>query len=276
VIIDIHTHVFPTECVEDRGPWLKDPQFSLLYQEKKSSMVDCHGLMEYMELEEVSYAVGLSYPWSEKDLAERHNDYLSAFLPNKNILLFGSVPVTGSADIAGTVKTLKERGFHGIGEVGFYHTGFHEPEGAFLDELLLQAGRYNLPVNLHMNEPLGHRYPGKYQPNFELLFEVLEKHPEVTIIFAHWGGGLLFYEMMPEVEKISRNWYYDTAASPYLYSHSIYEKAIHLAGSEKILLGTDFPLLGTKRYLEGLTSLDDETRKHILWKNSAKLLGIVE
>jgi len=39
------------------------------------------------------------------------------------------------------------------------------------------------------------------------------------------------------------NVWFDTAASPYLYRSDIYRLAAELAGEEKVLFGTDYPLL---------------------------------
>ena len=45
-----------------------------------------------------------------------------------------------------------------------------------------------------------------------------------------------------------KNVWYDTAASPFLYKPDIYNIGMKLAGPEKILLGTDYPLLKPERY----------------------------
>ena len=46
------------------------------------------------------------------------------------------------------------------------------------------------------------------------------------------------------------NVWFDTAASPYLYQPDIYRHALELAGKDKVLMGTDFPLLKPNRYLK--------------------------
>ena len=54
---------------------------------------------------------------------------------------------------------------------------------------------------------------------------------------------MIFYELMPEVsEALSRCWY-DTAASPFIYKDDIYRIAPQVAGGEKILFGSDYPLI---------------------------------
>jgi predicted TIM-barrel fold metal-dependent hydrolase len=47
-----------------------------------------------------------------------------------------------------------------------------------------------------------------------ILFDFISSFREVTVILAHFGGGLMFYELMPEVKDVLTNTYYDTAAAP--------------------------------------------------------------
>jgi predicted TIM-barrel fold metal-dependent hydrolase len=79
---------------------------------------------------------------------------------------------------------------------------------------------------------------------------------------------------MPEVAKTMTNVYYDTAASPFLYSQKIYRVAREIMGVEKILFGSDFPLISPQRYfreLEG-SGLSREDQEKILGLNFSKLL----
>jgi uncharacterized protein len=48
-------------------------------------------------------------------------------------------------------------------------------------------------------------------------------------------------------------------------------------GADKVLFGTDYPMWSHEEELERFYSLGltDEERELILWKNAAKLLGIV-
>jgi predicted TIM-barrel fold metal-dependent hydrolase len=81
---------------------------------------------------------------------------------------------------------------------------------------------------------------------------------------------------MPEVKQAMNNVFVDTAASPFLYSPQIYSQVIQLVGTEKILFGSDYPLLAQSRLLEEIRSLDltEETRSLILSGNAERLLGI--
>jgi hypothetical protein len=72
------------------------------------------------------------------------------------------------------------------------------------------------------------------------------------------------------------NVYYDTAASPFLYSKKIYAVVSEIVGVEKILFGTDFPLILPQRYFRELenSGLSEEDRKKILGLNFSKLFRL--
>jgi predicted TIM-barrel fold metal-dependent hydrolase len=81
---------------------------------------------------------------------------------------------------------------------------------------------------------------------------------------------------MPEVKKSLANIYFDSAASPYLYSPGVYEHTSGLVGIEKVLFGTDYPLLTPKRLLTQIKTLklDEYSKQKILSQNALELLGI--
>ena len=72
------------------------------------------------------------------------------------------------------------------------------------------------------------------------------------------------------------NVYFDTAASPFLYRPQIYHHVIQLVGADKILFGSDYPLMPPTRLLDEIKSLDlpEETVSLILSGNARKLLDI--
>ena len=81
---------------------------------------------------------------------------------------------------------------------------------------------------------------------------------------------------MPEVKKALQNVYFDTAASPFLYQPQIYTLVSQLVGAEKILFGSDYPLLPPSRLLREIsaTALTDEEKRLITGENARKLLDI--
>ena len=136
--------------------------------------------------------------------------------------------------------------------------------------------RHQLILLTHASEPIGHEYAGKGAATPELLYPLMTSFPELTLVCAHWGGGLPFYALMPEVKKAMNNVFFDTAASPFLYSPEIYGQVIKLVGADKILFGSDYPLLPQSRLLKEIRSIDlpEEVESLILSGNAKRLLGI--
>ena len=54
---------------------------------------------------------------------------------------------------------------------------------------------------------------------------------------------------MPEVPAVLENVFFDTAATPFLYQPEVYPTGVSLAGPDKVLFATDFPLIGYRRAL---------------------------
>ena len=132
-----------------------------------------------------------------------------------------------------------------------------------------------LPLNIHANEPVGHDYPGKGANTPGPCYEFARRHPDLTIVLAHLGGGLFVYELMAEVRRVLANVYYDTSAAPYLYGKDVYSVVAATAGPEKLLFGSDYPLLSPARYLRDTEGLEPTLRAAIFGGNAGSALGLV-
>ena len=108
----------------------------------------------------------------------------------------------------------------------------------------------------------------------EKLYNFIQQFPENIIILAHWGGGLLFYELMKEVKQISKNVFYDTATTSFLYNFNIFQISKRLVGSEKIIFGSDYPLLNPQRILKEMEILSKEEMENISYRNIKSILSI--
>ena len=136
--------------------------------------------------------------------------------------------------------------------------------------------KHNLILLTHASEPVGHDYPGKGAITPDMLYPLITGFPALTLVCAHWGGGLPFYALMPEVKRAMSHVFFDTAASPFLYSPQIYNHAIQLVGADKILFGSDNPLMPPSRLIKEIESLGlpEEAERLILSGNAQRLLGI--
>ena len=72
-----------------------------------------------------------------------------------------------------------------------------------------------------------------------------------------------------------KNVYYDNAATIFLYDAKIYHLAKELGIMEKVLFGSDYPLLSPERYWQGLaeSKLAEEDLKMLLGNNAVKLFN---
>ena len=107
-----------------------------------------------------------------------------------------------------------------------------------------------------MSEAPGHPYPGKGGGiSATELCQLATAFPHVRMIAAHQGAGLSFFLQMPEVRAALRNVYFDTAATSLLYDEQSVTRLVALAGADRVLFGSDFPLLSPRRQLQRITAL---------------------
>ncbi|MCG6909683.1 MAG: amidohydrolase family protein [Deltaproteobacteria bacterium] len=255
VVVDFHTHLFPKHIRESRERYFSgEPAFELLYASPKSRMVGADDIVATMDEQGVDVSVVFGFPWQNTEIAKQHNDYIIAAAAKYPERLKGFCcldPCDGTA--VSEVERCLDNGLCGVGELAFYRSGI---ECVMVDsmtpvmELCLER---DVPVLIHTNEPVGHQYPGKTENTLLQIYDLIRRFPENKIVLAHWGGGIFFYSVLKkEVKEVLHNVYYDTAASPFLYDPRIYRLAIEMAGLDKILLGTDYPLIKPKRYFQEL------------------------
>jgi hypothetical protein len=136
--------------------------------------------------------------------------------------------------------------------------------------------KHNSILLTHTSEPVGHQYSGKGEATPDMIYRLITTFPDLKLVCAHWGGGLPFYALMPEVKAALKNVYFDTAASPFLYTPQIYSQVVQLVGADKILFGSDYPLIPQRRFLKEIFALDlsAATKRKILADNAKNLLGI--
>jgi predicted TIM-barrel fold metal-dependent hydrolase len=179
-----------------------------------------------------------------------------------------------------------DAGMAGVGELGPYGQGYtlDDPDFLRLVELCI---RRDAPLNLHVSEEIGHYYLGKSTTPLLHYYRLACRYPELKLILAHWGGGLLFYEMMPEVRRNLRNVWYDTAGSPLLFpTEAIFHTALGCVDHRKLLYGSDYPLLIYPRRqtepdfrpfiqeIDGL-GLAADIYADIMGQNAARLLSLL-
>ncbi|MCS7280925.1 MAG: amidohydrolase family protein [Desulfobacterota bacterium] len=274
-IFDFHTHIFPEEIIRKKEMIMeREPAFSLLYGKKNSKLVSLEGLTSYMDEEGISVAAILSFPFKDKGLLNLCNDYIVSVSKDRRFLPFIMLDLNDEKWSQNEVERCFSAGAVGIGEVASYDREFGVNDFKLLDSIAPFLREKKAILVLHVNEPVGHNYAGKTSVNFNSLYKFIERNRDLKIILAHMGGGICFYEFMPEVKELFQNVFYDMSATPYLYTDEVYSFIANYI-SEKVIFGSDFPLLRYSRYVDGLRKIREEKRQLVLFKNAQRLLASV-
>ena len=279
MIIDFHTHVFPPYIKENRGKYIAiDPYFASLYSSPKARLATADELIASMDKEGVDISVVLNFGWTKHELCIETNDYILESIARypKRLIGFGMIQTQSLEAAVKELERCAKGGLRGIGEVkpDTQLIDFRDKEA--MKPLIEVMTKHNLILLTHASEPVGHEYPGKGRVTPDILYSLITSFPDLAVVCAHWGGGLPFYALMPEVKRAISNVFFDTAASPLLYSPQVYHQVIQLVGADKILFGSDYPLLAPSRFLKEIRSLNlpAETERLILSGNAQRLLGI--
>ncbi len=279
MIIDFHTHIFPPAIKKNRQKYIdSDPCFAILYSQKDAKIATVEELIANMDRDGVDISVLQNIGWTTHELCVETNDYFLeciARYPGRLIAFCSVQPQSYDAALK-EIERCANAGAQGIGELRPDTQLFELIDEEIMTPFVEILVKHDLPLLLHTSEPVGHIYHGKGTITPDTLYPFISRYPELNLICAHWGGGLPFYSLMPEVKKAFANVYFDTAASPFLYSPEIYSLVAGLVGPEKILMGSDYPLLPPSRLIGEImaTNLPEEEKNLILANNAIRLLGI--
>ncbi len=277
--IDFHTHIFPPDIRQRCEQYsARDPWFKALYGNPRATMASAEDLIAEMDASGVDVSVTFSFGWTDPALIVETNNYVLDAMrryPSRILGMAVSLPTAGDAAVY-ELERCAQAGMIGLGELMPHGQGYRLNDIALLAPLMEVARAHSLLVLSHCSEPVGHLYPGKGNVSLPDIVAFLTAFPDIRFIAAHWGGGLPFYTLMPEIRNITANVWYDTAATIYLYNQQIFRVAEALVGSERILFASDFGLLSQKRVIDHIAGagLSEESVQRVLGENARQLLGL--
>jgi uncharacterized protein len=280
VIVDFHAHIYPPRVIEELERYLAaDQTFRGLYSDRRSRFATAEDLLESMDSAGVDATVTLGFAWADPETCRLHNDYLLEAAARSGGRLIPFCTVQPASDPEGAVREIERcvsAGAKGIGELRPDNQCYGLEAGGPADSVAAVAQEHGLVLLFHVSEPTGHHYAGKDGLDLDPLVGFAERWPGLAIVAAHWGGGLPFYTLMPEVRASLRNTSFDTAATSLLYDHRIYRSVADLVGAERILFASDFPLLSQKRCLDRLAvaPLTEREKALVLGENARRLLRL--
>lgn len=279
-IVDAHTHVFVPDVIQDRARYVgHDLWFEHLYANPRSLLITVDDLLASMVMAGITQAVICGFPWHDLGICREHNDYLheSALAAGGRLAWLATAPAGGGEAAAAEVGRCLGMGAAGIGELNADAQRFDLLAPDSLAAVIDVCVSHDKPLLLHATEPVGHQYPGKGSATPERLVAFLQAFPELRVVLAHWGGGLPFYELMPEVAAATARVVYDSAASTYLYQPRIFRAVLDLVGSERVLWGSDHPVLTMGRFLRRTretAGLRPDELKPVLGGNARRVYGL--
>ena len=251
MIIDTHVHVYPPEVEKN---WQKiaekEPYFASLVQSRAHRWGTREDLLKAMEEDGVDQSWICGFGFTDMGLCREINDYVleaSREHPEKILPMIVIPPLHPEAEAE--ISRCAAEGAIGVGEL---FPGGQRWDIDDIRQTWRLAGichEASLFLLIHTAEPVGHDYPGKGTTGPREAATFCIHHPEVSVIFAHWGGGLWLYEAMREMRLYLQNAWYDMAASPFLYGKEMFRALSGMPSvMKRTLYGSDFPLLRLPRY----------------------------
>ncbi len=249
-IIDAHVHLYPDEANSDPVAWgttnLETHWVQLCTRRRKDgrpvqAFPSVEGLIRAMDEAGVERTVLQGWYWQFPEncawqnrfyarCVKEHPDRLSAFATLH--------PGAGRGQTLALVRSAREQGFCGLGELSPHSQGFDVADPVFQSAMEL-AGELHLPVNLHVTEPQGRPYPGRVDTPLRDFLWLARTFRGTNFILAHWGGCL---PLRDEEAVEAMNLFFDSAASPLLYGPDIWRRFFAVVPPERVLFGSDFPL----------------------------------
>ena len=284
-IVDSHIHMYPPEVFADPKAWgaahgetwwtycVAPP-----HQPTLQGWADPDRLIRDMDKAGVDQCVMLGWYWEHQSTCELQNAWFIDWCRKYPGRLRGFATIQPNSGRVGldSVRRALDAGLCGIGELLPQVQEFTFKDKVWADLVALAIER-DVPINLHVTDPLGYTPEActKLTP-LEAYVQLVRDFPEAKFILAHWGGGIPFYELNPRLKPLFKNVWYDTAASPLLYDKRVYREVVDLIGADRILFGTDYPLLTHPRVTrepEFIRDLEDLRSSGLTAEESGKILG---
>lgn len=278
MIVDAHTHIFPSSFVEERDRLCRvEPVFGELYGSPRARMATAEELLSTIDASGVDRAVVAGFAWADSGRCIEHNEALLEAVDRSGgrLTALCCVPASDAAAAVREMRRCMVAGAVGFGELRLGAIEGGSGNAALLEPIGREAQALGAVLMLHASEPVGHDYAGKSGGALADIWRFLATDAGGSVVLAHLGGGLPFFAHMPEVRSLFERVYVDTAAAPWLYAPAAVRATIDLIGRERVLFGSDFPLRHPARDLQWLRDAlpDEQDRAAVLGENAARLFG---
>jgi predicted TIM-barrel fold metal-dependent hydrolase len=272
--IDGHTHAFAPDQRRRRAQLVDhDPTFAEMYRNPLARMATVDEIVATMDRALIDGSVVVGFPFREqRDIDDLNEHLLEARSRNA-----GKVGVVAAINPALPgwgicAQRALDGGARGFGELRPHNQGW-DPLGKEARAFYGLARDAGAVLLWHCSERVGHDYPGKQGGIFaEELVAVAQACPGLRMVAAHLGAGLPFFLQMPEIREALSDVSFDTAAVSLLYDDESVARLVSLAGPQRVLFASDYPLLSPRRQLERvLAVLPDDAVELVCGGNAREL-----
>jgi predicted TIM-barrel fold metal-dependent hydrolase len=158
--------------------------------------------------------------------------------------------------------------------VGIKLLASRRADDPLLDPICQLAATKKLPVLHHVWQHRRREWPNQEASDGLDLARLATRHPAVTFILAHIGGGGDYHHTYAAIRDV-KNIVADTSGSG--VDRGMLDEAVGALGAQRLLWGCDLTMetgLAKLRALEntGLSSEDDV--RDIRWRNAARVFGL--
>ena len=259
MIIDFHAHIYPAKIAEKASK-----NIGLFYNTQMCYDGSPEKLLESGRKIGVEKYIVHSTATVAHQVEAINNYIVSEVNLHKEFVGFGTIH-PDYEDFENELKRIKSLGLRGIK----LHPDFQkfQVDTPGMDDVYEVIAELKMPVLVHA---------GDYRYDFsgpKRILHVLEKHPSLIVVAAHFGGYTEWDNAMEYL--VGQRVWFDTSSTLWKLPVEKADEMIKAHGFEKFLFGSDYPMWDhedeLKRFLR--LSLSPEEREAILYKNAEKLLS---
>lgn len=160
------------------------------------------------------------------------------------------------------------------GAVGIKLLASRRADDPLLDPICELAAKHSLPILHHIWQHRRREWPNQEISDGADLARLARRHPKVTFILAHIGGGGDYLHTFAAIRAL-KNIAADTSGSG--VDRGMLDEAVGALGSQRLLWGSDLTMetgLAKLRALENTGLSSQEDIQDIRWRNAARVFGL--